>query len=116
MTSKVDLYDVQGNILRPYAMKEARFVFVHFDDAAAGREWLGSLVDQVTTAQPWPDRASKPATLNVAFTSSGLGALGLSACRLGTFSQEFRNGMAARPEELGDTGTNCPECWEPWWR
>ncbi|MEA2534279.1 MAG: hypothetical protein QOJ93_2090 [Actinomycetota bacterium] len=116
MTSNVDLCDIQGNILRPYALKEARFVFVHFDDAAAGREWLGSLVDQVTTAEPWPDRASKPATLNVAFTSSGLRALGLSACHLGTFSQEFQTGMAARPKELGDTGTNCPECWEPWWR
>ncbi|MEA2504556.1 MAG: hypothetical protein QOG36_1599, partial [Actinomycetota bacterium] len=68
MTSNVDLCDIQGNILRPYALKEARFVFVHFDDAAAGREWLGSLVDQVTTAEPWPERASKPATLNVAFT------------------------------------------------
>src|SRR5438309_6605639 len=92
-TVKVELCDVQGNILRPYALKEAGFFFVHFDDATGGREWLASLVDQVTTAEPWPDKAVKPAaTLNLAFTSTGLRALGLSACRLGTFSQEFQSG------------------------
>jgi len=47
---RVDLCDVQGNILRPYAMQEARFVFVQFDHGAAGRAWLAGLVDQVTTA------------------------------------------------------------------
>jgi Dyp-type peroxidase family len=112
---RADLWDIQGNILRPYAMKEARFVFVRFDDAAAGRTWLAELVSSVTTAEPWADR-SKPATLNLAFTSRGLRELGLSACQVGTFSQEFRNGMADHAALLGDTGPNDPGCWEPWWR
>lgn len=116
MTLKVDLCDVQGNILRPYAMKEARFVFIHFDDAAAGRTWLADLVHQVTTAEPRSREEAKLATLNLAFTSTGLRELGLSACQVGTFSPEFQNGMADRSKQLGDTGTNCPTCWEPWWR
>jgi deferrochelatase/peroxidase EfeB len=71
----------------------------------------------VTTAEPWPDRAVKPAaTLNLAFTSRGLTALGLSACRLGTFSQEFQKGMAEHAKLLGDVGTNCPTRWEHWWQ
>jgi Dyp-type peroxidase family len=71
----------------------------------------------VTTAEPWPDRAIKPAaTLNLAFSSRGLRALGLSSCRLGTFSREFQNGMADHADLLGDIGTNRPACWEPWWQ
>jgi Dyp-type peroxidase family len=111
----IDLGDIQGNILRPYAMMEARLVFVHFDQAAAGREWLAGLVDQVTTSQPWAD-GQKPATLNLAFTSTGLQALGLDAGTLATFSQEFQDGMAAQADQLGDTGTNAPKTWEPRWR
>ena len=113
---KLDLRDVQGNILRPYAMNSARFLFTHFDDAAAGRRWLGELLPSITTAQPLAPDAAKHPTLNLAFTSTGLAALGLPADRLDTFPQEFRDGMEARAGELGDAGTNCPEHWEPWWK
>src|SRR5258707_12522275 len=111
----IDLGDIQGNILRPYAMMEARFAFVHFDEPAAGRAWLAALVDQVTSAQPWAD-SQKPATLNLAFTSAGLQALGLGPGTGATFSPGFRSGMAAHADQLGDTGTNAPQTWESWWR
>src|SRR5437660_527421 len=113
---RIDLRDVQHNILRPYAMNAARFVFIRFDDAAAGRTWLAELAGSVTTAEPRAANDAKHPTLNLAFTSTGLAALGLPADRLGTFSQEFRDGMAACAGRLGDTGTNCPDHWEPWWK
>jgi Dyp-type peroxidase family len=116
LTTKIDLRDVQGNILRPYAMNSAKFVFIHFDDAAAGRTWLAELAGLVTSAEPRAANDAKHPTLNLAFTSTGLAALGLPADRLGTFSQEFQDGMAARAGQLGDTGTNRPETWEPWWK
>jgi Dyp-type peroxidase family len=116
LTTKIDLRDVQGNTLRPYAMNAATFLFIHFDDAAAGRTWLAELAGSVTSAEPRaPDDAKRP-TLNLAFTSAGLAALGLPDDRLATFSQEFQDGMAARAQQLGDTGTNCPDHWEPWWK
>ena len=105
---RVDLRDVQGNILRPYAMSSARFLFIHFDDAAAGRRWLAELAGSVTTAEPRAASDAKHPTLNLAFTSTGLAALGLPAHRLCTFSQEFRDGMAAAAGRLGDTGANRP--------
>jgi Dyp-type peroxidase family len=115
LTTKIDLRDVQGNILRPYAMNTARFLFIHFEDAAAGRTWLGELVPSVTTAEPRATIDAKRPTLNLAFTSTGLAALGLPADRLATFSQEFVDGMAAHAGDLGDTGTNRPDHWDPWW-
>ena len=113
---RIDLRDVQGNILRPYAMDAAKFVFVQFGDGAAGRAWLAELAGSVTTAEPRAANDAKQPTLNLALTSTGLAALGLPAQQLATFPQEFRDGMVARAGQLGDTGTNRPEHWEPWWK
>jgi deferrochelatase/peroxidase EfeB len=49
--------------------------------------------------------------VTIAFTWNGLRALGLDAASLATFPTEFRQGMAARAEILGTTGTNHPEHW-----
>jgi hypothetical protein len=49
--------------------------------------------------------------VSVAFTSNGLRALGVDAAALGTFPQEFREGMVARATMLGDTGANDPSHW-----
>jgi hypothetical protein len=46
-------------------------------------------------------------------TYDGLGALALPEALLSTFPDEFREGMAARAERLGDRGTSAPEHWEP---
>ena len=47
----------------------------------------------------------------MAFTWAGLGALGVSESSLATFPEEFRQGMVARAEMLGDTGLNHPSQW-----
>ena len=49
--------------------------------------------------------------VTVAFTWNGLRALGLDEDSLATFPEEFKQGMAARAEMLGDTGANAPEHW-----
>ena len=49
--------------------------------------------------------------MTVAFTWNGLRALGLDEASLASFPDEFKQGMAARAEMLGDTGANDPENW-----
>ena len=49
--------------------------------------------------------------MTAAFTWNGLRALGLDEASLASFPEEFKQGMAARAEMLGDTGVNAPEHW-----
>jgi Dyp-type peroxidase family len=108
---KVDLADVQGNILRGYAYPCAAYVWVHVGDAAGARAWLARLAPRVTTAQPW-DSGKPESTLNVAFTYAGLEALALSQEQLDAFPPDFREGMGARAATIGDHGEDDPGGWE----
>ena len=76
-----------------------------------GGAWLKGLVRQGTSAEPWDESPSD--TLNLAFTCAGLAALGVSPALLATFPEDFRDGMAARAELLGDRGDSAPAHWEP---
>src|SRR6202048_306783 len=49
--------------------------------------------------------------ITLAFTWNGLRALGVPEQSLATFPDEFREGMAARADILGDTGAAAPERW-----
>jgi hypothetical protein len=46
-----------------------------------------------------------------AFTWNGLRALGVDEGSLASFPEEFKQGMVARAEMLGDTGENHPDNW-----
>lgn len=110
MAGPADLADIQGDILRAYgnAYDCTSYVFVRLEDAGRGRSWLRGLLDRVTTAVPWT--GPKPdTTLNVAFTCAGLTALGVAT---GSFSEEFRAGMAGRARLLGDVGPSDPSGWD----
>jgi Dyp-type peroxidase family len=109
----VDYADIQGDILRAYGNSYDRtsYLFVQIADAAGGRAWLGELITEVVNAEAWPD-AKPSSTLNIALTCTGLRALGISEGMLATFSQEFREGMAARAATLGDIGDSAPDLWE----
>ncbi|MDQ4133126.1 MAG: Dyp-type peroxidase [Actinomycetota bacterium] len=109
--SALELAEIQGNLLRGYSHPSAAYVFVRVDDATGGRGWLGGLVDHVTTAEPWAD--TPETTLNLSFTWRGLAALGVDQPILDSFPEEFREGMAARAELLGDRGPSAPDQWEP---
>jgi hypothetical protein len=49
---------------------------------------------------------------NIAFTFAGLTKLGVDSNTLATFPQDFRDGIAARAEILGDKGDAAPEKWD----
>jgi deferrochelatase/peroxidase EfeB len=83
-----------------------------FDTPVGGRAWQSELLD--TT----PSAADAVATLDgsdrwvtLAFTWTGLQALGVPEESLATLPDEFREGMLIRAGILGDTGENAPEHW-----
>ena len=111
---RLDQRDVQGNILRGYGTRysTAMHLFVHLDDAGAGRRWLATLVDSVMTAEEWP-AGTKPAVAhNVAVTAAGLRALGVPTAYVEACDPAFLEGMARRAPLLGDEGPSAPEHWE----
>jgi Dyp-type peroxidase family len=110
----LDRSDIQGDIVRAYGKHYdyTSYLFFHVPDGAAGRAWLGGLVDTVSSDAPWSG-GRPPCHTNVAFTCTGLRALGVPEEVLETFSEEFRQGMTRRADWLGDTGPSAPENWEP---
>jgi Dyp-type peroxidase family len=106
-----DLADIQGNVLRGYTYPCAAYLFLHIDDPDKARALMARMLPQVATAEPWTD-GPPPTALHVALTYSGMVALGLSDEILSSFPEEFREGMAARAERLGDRGPSAPEHWE----
>ena len=87
-------------------------ILARIDDRRDGRELLRRLIPFVPSAAGPPDPDRK-AWVAVALTFQGLKALGVPEDTLDSFPQEFQQGMAARAAELGDTGENAPEHWEP---
>ena len=104
--------DIQHILLTRTPAMTGRYAFLSFDNPAGGRAWLAELLDRVQStsdARATMDDAQR--WITVAFTWNGLRALGVSEDALATFPQEFREGMAARADILGDTGTNHPDNW-----
>jgi Dyp-type peroxidase family len=112
MAARIDLADIQGDILRAYGNRYDRtsYVFVGVGDPAAGRTWLQGIYDRVTSAVEWTGPRPET-TLNVAFTRAGLTALGVAPRVVDSFSHEFRQGMAGRCQELGDVAESEPARW-----
>ncbi len=109
----LELADIQGDILRAYGNSYdcTTYAFVRIDcEPEQARAWLAGAVDHVTSAAPWTEKPLT--TLNVALTASGLAALGVAGSTIATFSHEFRQGMAARAEQLGDIGPSAPQTWQ----
>ncbi|MFE3051819.1 Dyp-type peroxidase [Nocardia sp. NPDC059239] len=108
----LELEDIQHILLTRTPAVTGRYEFLSFDDPAGGRAWLTPLVDRVQSAadvRATMDSSQRWVTL--AFTWNGLRALGVPDEALATFPDEFREGMAARADILGDTGANHPDNW-----
>jgi Dyp-type peroxidase family len=102
--------DIQGLVFSGYAqMHEARYLLLEVVDPPSARRWLGRLADRVTTARG----PRTPHCVQVALTSRGLTALGVSDEDLDTFSPPFREGMTTpyRQRVLGDVGPSAPQRW-----
>src|SRR5262245_8393372 len=110
--TRLALDDIQYLVLARAPAITGRYEFLSFRDAAAGRKWLSALLDKVPSvedAKRSPDGDRR--WISIAFTSTGLGKLGVDDASLATFPEEFRSGMAARASILGDTGSHAPEGW-----
>lgn len=112
MPAAVDFSDVQGLVRFGFGkMTEACYLLLKVRDRRAARKWLAQA--QFTTAV---EMSPPPRTaIQIAFTRSGLEALGVSGAVMAGFSAEFLEGMTAdenRSRRLGDTGANAPHNWQ----
>jgi Dyp-type peroxidase family len=112
VTTSLELDDIQHILLTRTPAITGRYEFLTFDTPAGGRAWLTALLDRVQSASDATttlDESDRWITL--AFTWSGLRALGVPVESLATFPDAFREGMAARAAILGDIGASAPEHW-----
>jgi deferrochelatase/peroxidase EfeB len=131
MAAALHLADIQGNVLSAYGklgFPKGRFITLNIQDPAAGRAFVNALLPGVTTALRWPSRRTAPrpgmvpvprpeVAVNIAFSFSGLLALGISVRTLRGLPDEFIDGMAARAPMLGDNfdGTDPAKTWDSVW-
>jgi deferrochelatase/peroxidase EfeB len=108
--SLIDDEDTQGLLRFGYGgLTEACYVLARVRSAADARSWLETapVTNAVELPQP-PDTA-----MQIAFTASGLAALGVPPPVVEGFSHEFVSGMTepSRSRRLGDVGANAPAHW-----
>ena len=104
--------DIQHLFVTRVPAITGRYEFLSFREPARGRAWLAGILDKVASAQQARDPIEREQRwVAVAFTWQGLRALGVDEPSLATFPNEFRQGMVARAEVLGDTGRNSPDKW-----
>ena len=104
--------DIQHILLTRAPALTGRYEFLSFRRPGGGRAWLAAIMDKVHSAAAM--RASVDTDrrwVTVAFTWNGLRALGVDEASLATFPEEFRQGMVARAQMLGDAGANHPDNW-----
>ncbi len=107
----LDLDDIQHFLMaRPPALA-ARYEFLSFERATGARAWLAGLIDKVGNVKGVGSSMLDSRWVTIGLTWSGLRALGVADIDLGTFPEEFRQGMAARSDVLGMTGANQPGHW-----
>jgi deferrochelatase/peroxidase EfeB len=110
-TPTLDLDEIQATVLR---QRPAPYFGTHLlfrvDDAESGRKFLRRLTPHVDSAAGWWN--ADDAWLSVGISYAGLEALGLPKDSLQSFPEAFRAGMAARAQQLGDSGLNDPKSWD----
>jgi hypothetical protein len=111
MPPGLDVDDIQHFLLTRTPALAARYEFLSFASATAGRAWLAGLVDKVGTGQSVGTTSPDARWITIAFTCNGLRALGVDETALATFPDEFRQGMAARAAILGIVGDSGPDRW-----
>ncbi|MEI6950140.1 hypothetical protein V9K67_23345 [Paraflavisolibacter sp. H34] len=108
----LELDDIQYILLSRVPALTGRYEFLTFRQPAGGRKWLEQIREKVPSAAQVAQTVEQDQRwITVAFTHNGLRALGLDEASLATFPEEFKQGMVARAEILGDTGRNHPDHW-----
>ncbi len=128
MSRPLDLYDIQGNIVRAYGrfgFPHARYFFFHVAAGAVGRAFVRRLEPFITTAERWeggPDDAQQggvprpQVTLNLGFSWRGLEALDMPTETLAQMPREYIDGMARRSSILRDVGPSGYDHWDTIWQ
>ncbi|MCW3099973.1 MAG: hypothetical protein JWL77_5591 [Chthonomonadaceae bacterium] len=121
-----DLSNIQGNIFGGFSKDHRIMLFLQFTDAAKARVWMKGMACNISSSEEvlaFNDlfkliRKSKgiegvvrATWTNIAFTSSGLKALGVPDFEINQFPDAFRQGMAARANRIGDVDRNAPTHW-----
>jgi len=108
----LELDDIQYILLGRAPAMTGRYAFLSFQRAAPARAWLSAMVDELRSVRAMREHlASDRRWVTIGFTWSGLRALGVDEAALATFPEEFRQGMAARAQVLGDVGAHDPGGW-----
>ena len=104
--------DIQHILLTRAPALAARYEFLSFRNGAGGRAWVSAIKETIHSAASMRASVDQDKRwVTAAFTWNGLRALGLDEASLASFPEEFKQGMVARAEMLGDTGVNAPEHW-----
>src|SRR6478609_8618571 len=108
----LELDDIQYILVTRVPALTGRYEFLSFREPAQGRAWLQAMREKVPSAKAVADTVNlEKRWVSVALTWNGLRALGVDKASLATFPEEFRQGMAARWQVIGDTGPNHPDNW-----
>src|SRR5262245_37790605 len=107
----LDLHEIQATVLRLWpAPYFGTHVVLPVDDARGACDVLPRLIPHVDSPAKWWD--AHVAWLSIGIRYAGLEAIGLSRDSLQSFPEAFRDGMAARAEQLRDAGVNAPKNWD----
>jgi Dyp-type peroxidase family len=108
----LEIDDIQHILLTRAPALTGRYEFLSFRSAEGGRAWLSAILEKVQSAGAMrASVAQENRWVTVAFTWHGLRTLGVDDASLATFPEEFKQGMVARSEVLGDLGANHPDNW-----
>jgi hypothetical protein len=96
--------DIQHILLTRTPALTGRYEFLSFRSASGGRAWLNGVLKTIQSAADVLASVDEDKRwVTVAFTWNGLKALGVDETSLATFPGEFKQGMPARADILGDT-------------
>ena len=108
----LDFDDIQHLQLTRAPALTARYEFLSFRDGAGACAWVSAIKETIHSAASMHAGVDQDKRwVTAAFTWNGLRALGLDEASLASFPEEFKQGMAARAQMLGDTGVNAPDHW-----
>jgi Dyp-type peroxidase family len=123
---KNHLDQIQGNIIGGFNKDYQTFLFLKFNRPDKGRSWVGSIIPEIATSEEVKEFNAlfkklkhrsgregivKASWTNIAFTHSGLKALGVHQGELDDFPKDFKDGLAARAQAVGDHGASAPDNW-----
>lgn len=112
MTERLELDDIQHFLLARTPARAARYEFLSFASADAGRAWLAGIVDKVGTGASVGSDSPDARWVTVGLSWNGLRMLGVDEASLATFPEEFREGLASRAAIVGLTGASQPAHWD----